>query len=182
MPIGKENWLRQERTPQALVYMNQITPFEPPHAAPLINNCMEDKKKTGPKPKELKSKEIWGLEVGRGDSREIVPPDQVYELTAIGCNIDEISRFFGVKPDTLSRNFADEITKGKEFQKIRLRRNLFKSADNLNPAVLIFLAKAVLGMSETSAESVAPLPWGSDLPEVDNEEEIMYNTDNVKET
>jgi hypothetical protein len=89
----------------------------------------------------------------------VVPPDQVYELTAIGCNINEIAQFFGVKPDTLSRNFAEEIAKGQEYQKIRLRRNLFKAADNLQPAVLIFLAKAVLGMSETGSSENTVLPW-----------------------
>lgn len=119
----------------------------------------QNKSKTGPKPKELKETTILGLEVGRGDNRQVVPPDQVYELTAIGCNINEIAQFFGVKPDTLSRNFAEEIAKGQEYQKIRLRRNLFKAADNLQPAVLIFLAKAVLGMSETGSSENTVLPW-----------------------
>ena len=119
----------------------------------------KNKSKTGPKPKELKETTILGLEVGRGLNRQVVPPDQVYELTAIGCNINEIAQFFGVKPDTLSRNFAEEIAKGQEYQKIRLRRNLFKAADNLQPAVLIFLAKAVLGMSETGSSENTVLPW-----------------------
>lgn len=119
----------------------------------------KNKSKTGPKPKELKETTIFGLEVGRGDNRQVVPPDQVYELTAIGCNINEIAQFFGVKPDTLSRNFAEEITKGQEYQKIRLRRNLFKAADNLQPAVLIFLAKAVLGMNENGSSENTVLPW-----------------------
>jgi hypothetical protein len=119
----------------------------------------KNKSKTGPKPKELKETTILGLEVGRGENRQVVPPDQVYELTAIGCNINEIAQFFGVKPDTLSRNFAEEIAKGQEYQKIRLRRNLFKAADNLQPAVLIFLAKAVLGMSETGSSENTVLPW-----------------------
>jgi hypothetical protein len=130
----------------------------------------------GPKPKELKPKEVWGIEVGRGDNREIVPPDQVYELTAIGCNIDEISRFFGVKPDTLKRNFADQIAKGQEYQKIRLRRNLFKAADNLNPAVLIFLAKSVLGMSETGSSENTVLPWVEGATESQEE----HNDDRIQ--
>ena len=121
-----------------------------------------EESKRGPKPKTLKPKEVWGIEVGRGDNREIVPPEQVYELTAIGCNLDEIARFFGVKPDTLKRNFADQIAKGQEYQKIRLRRNLYRAADNLNPAVLIFLAKAVLGMTETASPELQPLPWVED--------------------
>jgi hypothetical protein len=117
--------------------------------------------KPGPKPKELKEKIILGLQVGRGDHREIVPPEEVYKLAAIGCTDREIAAFFGVKEDTLRRNFAEELTKGREYVKTRLRMNMFKAADNLNPAILIFLAKNLLGMSDSphNAEANTPLPW-----------------------
>jgi hypothetical protein len=122
---------------------------------------MEDNKR-GPKPKQLKQGNILGLEVGRGDNKQIVPPDQVYELAAIGCTDNEISNFFGIKPDSLRRNFAAELLKGREYVKIRLRRSMFKNAcDHMNAAVQIFLAKNILGMTSEpiDSESNAPLPW-----------------------
>ena len=126
--------------------------------------------KTGPKPKQLKEKVVEGLEIGRGDNRNVVPPEEVYKLAAIGCTDREIAQFFSVKEDTLRRNFADNLTKGREYVKTRLRMNMFKAADNLNPAILIFLSKNILGMTDSpvDSEANAPLPWneGADTIEI----------------
>jgi hypothetical protein len=120
-------------------------------------------KKTGPKPKELVEGTILGLPVGR--DKTVVPPEQVYELAAIGCNDGEIARFFGVNEDTLRYNFKPELEKAREFVKIRLRRAMFKNAcENMNAAVQIFLSKNILGMSDQPllTEANAPLPWTDD--------------------
>ena len=116
----------------------------------------------GPKPKQLKEKTVFGLEIGRGDNKEIVPPEDVYKLKAIGCTNAEIAAFFGVQQDTLQRNFASELKKGAEWSKIRLRKAMFENAcDNMHAAVQIFLAKNILGMSDSPIDSEAnqPLPW-----------------------
>lgn len=134
--------------------------------------------KPGPKPKQLKPKTTLGLEIGRGDNRQIVPPDEVYKLASIGCTDKEISTFFGVKEDTLRNNFAAEIAKGREWTKIRLRRAMFENAcENMHASVQIFLAKNVLGMSDSpiDSEANAPLPWNEtdntvELEEYDDEE------------
>jgi len=121
-------------------------------------------KKTGPKPKQLIEGTILGKAVGR--DKTVVPPDQVYELAAIGCDDREIARFFGVKEDTLRYNFADELTKGRAFVKIRLRRAMFKNAtEHYNAAVQIFLAKNMLKMSDMGGNSDedAPLPWTDEI-------------------
>jgi len=133
----------------------------------------EEPKKTGPKPKQLVEATIVGLEVGRGDNKQVVPPDQVEELASIGCTDREIATFFGVKEDTLRRNFADNLAKGREFQKTRLRRLMFKAAENLNPAILIFLSKNILGMTDQplQTEANAPLPWTDE--EEENVEELQ---------
>lgn len=121
--------------------------------------------KTGPKPKELVEKTVMGLSVGRGNNANVVPPEEVEKLAAIGCTDREIAAFFSIKEDTLRRNFAEYITKGREYQKTRLRMNMFKAADNLQPAILIFLAKNLLGMSDSPVDSEAntPLPWNESL-------------------
>jgi hypothetical protein len=122
--------------------------------------------KTGPKPKELTEGTVIGLPVGR--DKKIVPPDQVQELASLGCRNIEIANFFGVTEDAISRNFAAELLKGREELKISLRRAMLKNAcANMNAAVQIFLAKNLLGMSDTPTNSDAnqPLPWTDDAPE-----------------
>jgi hypothetical protein len=133
-----------------------------------------DPNKTGPKPKQLVEGTILGLPVGR--DRTVVPPDQVYELAAIGCTDGEIAGFFGVNEDTLRYNFKSELTKGREYVKIRLRKAMFHNACvNHNAAVQIFLAKqaSILGMSDTGGISNdTALPWNETLQlETDNKDD-----------
>lgn len=119
----------------------------------------------GPRPKELVEGTILGLPIGR--DKTVVPPDQVEELAAIGCTDGEIAGFFGVNEDTLRYNFKSELTKGREYVKIRLRRAMFHNACvNHNAAVQIFLAKqaSILGMSDTGGTANdTPLPWQENL-------------------
>jgi hypothetical protein len=130
-------------------------------------------KKTGPKPKQLTEKTILGLPVGRGDNQNIVPPEDVYKLASIGCTDNEIAAFYDIKPDTLRRNFAAEIAKGREWTKIRLRKAMFTNAcENMHASVQIFLAKNILGMADTPVDSEAntPLPWNESDDTVELEE------------
>jgi hypothetical protein len=139
---------------------------------------MTEHNKPGPKPKQLVETTIMGIAVGR--DKTVVPPDQVYELAALGCNDGEIARFFGVNEDTLRYNFKSELEKAREFVKIRLRRAMFKNAcDNMNAAVQIFLAKNILGMTDqpVNAEANAPLPWHESTDQGDNENDTIGETD-----
>lgn len=121
---------------------------------------MDKPNKPGPKPKQLVTGEIEGIKCGWEGI--VIPPEQVYDLAVLGLNNKEIANFYNVSDATVARNFAAELQKGREMTKIKLRRAMMKNAtDHMNAAVQIFLAKAVLGMSETSSESNAPLPWDS---------------------
>jgi len=136
----------------------------------------DSKSKTGPKPKELTEGYYLGLPVGRNNT--VVPPDMVQELAALGCLDKEIANFFGVKDDTLRRNFADELIKGREEMKVKLRKAMFQNACvNMNAAVQIFLAKNILGMADTpvNTENNQPLPW------VEAEEDLEI-TEDIEET
>lgn len=114
--------------------------------------------KTGPAPKQLTTGEIEGIKCGWEGI--VIPPDQVYDLAVLGLTNKEIGRFYNVSDATIARNFAAELQKGREMTKIKLRRAMMKNAtEHMNASVQIFLAKAVLGMSETAADSQAPLPW-----------------------
>ena len=133
----------------------------------------------GPAPKELKTGEIEGIQCGW--DKTIVPPDQVYDLAVLGLNNKEIARFYGVSDATIARNFAAELQKGREMTKIKLRRAMMKNAcEHMNASVQIFLAKAVLGMSETTAEDLQPLPWHPEKI-VDNQEVSSYTNEELGE-
>lgn len=122
----------------------------------------EQKNKPGPvkgaKASTLVEGTIMGIQCGW--DKTVIPQDQVYELAVIGLNNKEIANFYGVSDATIARNFAAELTKGREMTKIKLRRAMMKNACELNnAAVQIFLAKAVLGMSETGSSENTVLPW-----------------------
>ena len=119
---------------------------------------IEQPNKRGPKPKQLVTGEIEGIKCGWEGT--VIPPEQVYDLAVLGLNNKEIGRFYNVSDATIARNFAAELQKGREMTKIKLRRAMMKNAcDHMNAAVQIFLAKAVLGMSEVNNESNEALPW-----------------------
>jgi len=135
----------------------------------VVNNTMDQQpdeptsNKRGPKPKQLTEKVVLGLPVGR--DKKIVPPDEVYKLAALGCKNIEIADWFGVTEDAISRNFAAELVKGRAAVKISLRRSMLNNAcQNMSASVQIFLAKNMLGMSDSPLDSEAntPLPWSDD--------------------
>jgi hypothetical protein len=135
-----------------------------------VNNIMDDadnnptpKGKRGPKPKQLQEKIVLGLPVGR--DKKIVPPDEVFKLAALGLKTTEIAEYFGVTDESISRNFAEILTKARVELKISLRRAMLHNAcANNNAAVQIFLSKNLLGFSDTPVNSEAnqPLPWTDD--------------------
>lgn len=142
-------------------------------------------KKTGPKPKQLQEKIIMGLPVGRGDNKEVVPPEDVYKLAALGCTDNEIAGYHGIKPDTLRRNFAAELQKGREWVKIRLRKAMYENAcENMHASVQIFLAKNILGMSDSplDTEANAPLPWNEFEGDDDDTQDSDYDAHNTEAT
>ena len=120
--------------------------------------------KTGNKPKRLVAVEVYGYEVGRGRRKRVVVPKDVYELAVIGCNDREIARWFDLDESTLRYNFADIMEKGREDLKHTLRRAMIKNALSGNAALQIFLAKNMLGMSDTpnNSDDTKILPWTDD--------------------
>lgn len=123
-----------------------------------------DPHKTGPKPKKLVAVEVYGYQIGRGRTRRVVSPDDVYKLAAIGCNDKEIAIWFDVDEQTLRNNFSAIMQKGREDLKQSLRRAMLKNALNGNAALQIFLAKNLLGMSDNpnQVDDDRVLPWNTD--------------------
>lgn len=120
--------------------------------------------KPGPKPgPKWGEKIVPGVIVGR--NKTIVPPEEVEDLAALGCTDRDIANWFGIDENTLRYNFSDNLVKGRENLKISLRRAMLKNACvNLNAAVQIFLAKNMLGMSDSgmTTDSSKVLPFTDD--------------------
>ena len=125
-----------------------------------------DPSKRGNKPKQLVAVEVYGYEIGLGLRKRVVNPDDVYKLAALGCNNDEICKWFDVNKDTLQYTFGTIIDKGREDLKMRLRRAQIKLALEGNPTMLIWLGKQMLGQTDQpiNTEANAPLPWSDDAP------------------
>ena len=120
--------------------------------------------KTGPKPKELVEGTFMGLPVGR--DKKIIDPEDVRKLAALSCTDRDIAEYLGIKEDTLRYNFADMLLKGRADARITLRRAMMDNAcKNMHASVQIFLAKNLLGMSDSplDTEANAPLPWDDEV-------------------
>ena len=133
-----------------------------PNPASIVEGSGILKARTGPKPKQLKEATFLGICVGR--DKKVVDPEDVEKLAALGCRDNEIANWFGVDENTLRYNFSDNLIKGREDLKITLRRAMLNNAcKNNSAAVQIFLAKNILGMSDspTDNDSNQPLPWDS---------------------
>jgi uncharacterized protein (DUF2225 family) len=105
---------------------------------------------------------------GAGRKKIQLDKEMLGKLAEIQCNDKEIAYVMGVSVDTLHRNYADIIEKGKHMGKIKLRRAMFRNATDNNHAVMqIFLAKNLLGMSDTpvNTDDFKILPWSDDASE-----------------
>jgi AraC-like DNA-binding protein len=78
-----------------------------------------------------------------------IDPEMVRELASIHCTMAEMAAVVGCSVDTLERRFADVIAKGKEEGRMSLRRLQWKSAQNGNIAMQIWLGKQLLGQKDT---------------------------------
>ena len=123
---------------------------------------------------KLGEKTVEGKVVGR--DKTIVPAEEVYKLAQIGCKNQEIADWFGIDENTLTYNFSEDITKGRENLKQSLRRAQLKLALSGNATMLIWLGKNILMQQENpvNTDSGSPLPWPEDMadaldPKVDPE-------------
>ena len=102
-----------------------------------------------------------GLIVGRGETKTIIPPEEVEKLASYHCTNTEIADFFDIPIKTLEYNFAKLIQKAKAGTKQRLRKAQLEAALNGNTSMLIWLGKNLLGQSDqpVTEGNKQPLPW-----------------------
>ena len=97
-------------------------------------------------PKEKATGESEPAKVGRPKAN--VDPRLVEQLASIGCSMKEIAAACNCSVNTLERNFAEQITKGRENGKTRLRKKQIEVALAGNVTMLIFLGKNMLGQAD----------------------------------
>ena len=94
-----------------------------------------------------------------------IDEELLYKLATIHCTMKEMVDIMGVSQDTLKRNYAHIIDKGKSDGKMRLRRKQIEVAMSGNHTMLIWLGKQMLGQSEspTNEDDTKILPWSDDI-------------------
>ena len=73
---------------------------------------------------------------------------QLEKLAAFGCTNTEIASFFGCSSDLIEKSYSENLTKGRDSGKIRLRKLQWNAAEKGNVTMLIWLGKQVLGQAE----------------------------------
>ena len=84
----------------------------------------------------------------RGRPAIEVDAEKVEMLASFGCSTVEIARLHNCSETTIRTKFREEIERGRESMKIKLRQLQWKRAESGSNAMLIFLGKQYLGQSD----------------------------------
>ena len=79
-----------------------------------------------------------------------IDKEKVEQLASFGCTTSEIASFVGCDEGTIRKRFSENLTKGRDKGKIRLRQMQWKSADKGNVTMQIWLGKQILGQADKS--------------------------------
>ena len=116
-----------------------------------------------------------------GRPLKVIDQTQFEKLCAMQCTLAEISAFFDVSEDTIERwcrrtynaRFADVYAQKRQQGVISLRRTMWQRATTKqDTALIIFMAKNYLGMSDT-----ARIDIGEDT--LKKAKDILSNIDTV---
>ena len=77
-----------------------------------------------------------------------IDPTIVEKMASLGCRNTEIADYFNCQDDTITRNFQEQLDKGRANLKMSLRQLQIKSAQNGNVAMLIWLGKQYLDQQD----------------------------------
>ena len=130
-----------------------------------IEETSAPRDKPGPKPKRLVEATYTGIEVGRGERKRVIDPNEVEKLASIGMNDTEISEFLDIDDSTLRYNFKRNLVKGRYNLKSTLRQAQLRLAvEHLNPTMLIWLGKNILQQKDqpVSDDATRILPFSDD--------------------
>ena len=88
---------------------------------------------------------------------------KIEQLASFGCTNKEMASFFGCSESLLKKSYSIFLTKGRDKGKIRLRQMQWKSAENGNVTMQIWLGKQILGQAEQPMVMEDELVEGFDL-------------------
>lgn len=127
--------------------------------------------------------DAWGTKIveGRVIGRDsiVVPPQEVEDLAAIGCNDREIAAWFGINDNSLRYNFSEELAKGRSNLKQSLRRAQLKLALTGNAVMLIWLGKNILGQTDSPQTAQAEVLPFTDSELEDFKEDLEQELDEL---
>ena len=106
-----------------------------------------------------------------GRNKTPVVPEEVEHLASLGCNDNEIAKFFGITDHALRRNFEAELVAGRHKLRVSLRQAQIRVALEGQPTMLVWLGKNLLSQNENGQanDDNRPLPWTDEM-EADSEE------------
>ena len=83
---------------------------------------------------------------------------QIEQLASFGCTNTEMASFFGCSSDLLEKSYSEFLTKGRDKGKIKLRQLQWRTAEQGNVTMLIWLGKQVLGQADKQEiEMIKPI-------------------------
>ena len=88
------------------------------------------------------------MPAGRPRKPVAFDPSQVEKLARIGCTGDEIASVLRVSRDTLDRNYAEVLKRGRDSLRVSLRRKQVQQAMKGDRTMLIWLGKQLLGQRD----------------------------------
>lgn len=105
-----------------------------------------------------------------------IDPKLVERLASIQCTNEEIAMACGCSADTIERNFAGELERGRARGKRGLRRLQYKRARAGSDTMLIWLGKNVLGQQDkldlTNSDGTLSGVWSKALTGADIDKPI----------
>lgn len=83
-----------------------------------------------------------------------ISSELVEGMASVGATNQEIAEFLGVNVSTLTRRFAEKLSKTRSGMRVKLRRVQMQSALSGNVAMMIWLGKQILDQKERAEISV----------------------------
>lgn len=77
-----------------------------------------------------------------------IDPNEVEKLAAMACTAEEIGAFFECSQDTIERNFADALKKGRAKGRMSMKRALFQKVQAGDLGAMVWWGKNFAGMSD----------------------------------
>jgi hypothetical protein len=83
-----------------------------------------------------------------GRPRKLVDTEKLFDLASKGLTNAEIAAKLECSPDTIERNYPEELAEGRNVARAMLRSKQFELAIAGNVTMLIWLGKNMLGQSD----------------------------------